>query len=361
MARRPGSPPDDADPVTAILERAGDAFEDGRPEEALALADEALAAAPRSVPALHFRAAALAELGRTDDALDAYERALAIGRDDPELLLGAADFFVNAAQDGEPDRDLVERGLELARRGGKIARKAGDAALAADLAWLEGVALNQLGRSDEALARLAEAERAAPDSVDVHLEKGFALYELCRFEEAREALLRAEALDAEEPWTQHQLGLVAERQGKHDEARRRLDRARKLSPDEFPRPIALSSEAFDDAVEDALRSLPAPVRRYLSNVAITVEDLPTDEDLLASDPPLSPAILGLFRGAPYGQKASMDPWSHFPSSIVLYQRNLERFARSRKELIDEIGVTPLHEVGHFLGLDEDELYARGLD
>ncbi len=361
MARRPAGPPDDGDHVTALLDRAGDAFEDGRPEEALALADEAVAAAPRSVPALHVRAAALAELGRTDDALDAYERALAIGKDDPELLLGAAEFLVNVAEDGEPDRDLVERGLELARRGGRIARRAGDAALAADLAWLEGVALNQLGCSQEALARLAEAEKAAPDSVDVHLEKGFALYELCRFDEAREALLRAEKLDPEEPWTQHQLGLVAERQGKADEARRRFERARKLAPDEFPKPIALSSAAFDDAVEDALRSLPDPVRRYLSNVAITVEDVPADDDLLGSDPPLSPAILGVFRGAPYGQKASMDPWSHFPSSIVLYQRNLERFARNRKDLIEQIGVTLLHEVGHFLGLDEDELYARGLD
>jgi predicted Zn-dependent protease with MMP-like domain/Flp pilus assembly protein TadD len=361
MARSPGRPPDDAEAVEALLDRAGDAFEDGRPEEALALADEAVAAAPRSVPALHVRAAALAALGRTDDALDAYERALAIGKDDPELLLGAAEFLVNGAGDGEPDRDLVERGLELARRGGKLARRAGDAALAADLAWIEGVALNQLGRSTEALARLAEAEEAAPDSVDVHLERGFALYELCRFDEAREALLRAEGLDPDEPWTQHQLGLVAERQGRHDEARRRLDRARKLAPEDFPRPIALSPAAFDGAVEDALRSLPEPVRRYLSNVAITVEDVPTDDDLLASDPPLSPAILGLFRGAPYGQKASMDPWSHFPSSIVLYQRNLERFARSRKDLIEQIGVTLLHEVGHFLGLDEEELYARGLD
>jgi predicted Zn-dependent protease with MMP-like domain/Flp pilus assembly protein TadD len=361
MAIRPAGSPDGADPVAALLDRAGDAFEDGRPEEALALADEAIAAAPRSVPALHVRAAALAEVGRTHDALDAYERALALGKDDPELLLGAAEFFVNAAQDGEPDRDLVERGLELSRRGGKIARRAGDGALAADLAWLEGVALNQLGRSSEALARLAEAEEAAPDSVDVHLEKGFALYELCRFDEAREALLRAEALDPEEPWAQHQLGLVAERQGRHDEARRRLRRARELAPDEFPRPVGLSADAFDDAVEDALRSLPGPVRRYLSNVAITVEDAPSDDDLLGSDPPLSPAILGLFRGAPYGQKASMDPWSHFPSSIVLYQKNLERFARSRKDLIEQIGVTLLHEVGHFLGLDEDELYARGLD
>ena len=135
----------------------------------------------------------------------------------------------------------------------------------------------------------------------------------------------------------------------------------KLAPDEFPKPIALSSAAFDEAVEDALRSLPGPVRRYLSNVAITVEDVPTDDDLLASDPPLSPAILGLFRGAPYGQKASMDPWSHFPSGIVLYQRNLERFARSRKQLLEEIRITLIHEVGHFLGLDEDELYERGLD
>ena len=76
---------------------------------------------------------------------------------------------------------------------------------------------------------------------------------------------------------------------------------------------------------------------------------------------LGGAILGIFRGSPLGQKAAMDPWSHFPSSIVLYQKNLERQARDRDELIEEIRVTLMHEVGHFLGLDEDELYARGLD
>ncbi len=132
-------------------------------------------------------------------------------------------------------------------------------------------------------------------------------------------------------------------------------------PDRFPRPIALSQAAFDGAVEDALAKVPEPVRRYLANVAITVEDLPSSDDLLACDPPLSPSILGLFRGPPYGQSDAVDPWTHLPSSIVLFQRNLERFARSRAELIEEIGVTLVHEVGHFLGLDEDELYERGLD
>jgi predicted Zn-dependent protease with MMP-like domain len=68
----------------------------------------------------------------------------------------------------------------------------------------------------------------------------------------------------------------------------------------------------------------------------------------------------MFRGPAIG-RGSADPWTHLPSSIVLFQRNLERFARSRDELAEEIAVTLVHEVGHFLGLDEDELYERGLD
>ncbi len=350
----------DSPEVVRLVEAASSAIEAERFDDALARADEAVAIAPRSVAALHLRAAALAELGRDDDAVRAYDRALAEGKNDLDLLAGAADFFVNGAHDGD-DRVFAERGAEIAHRGARLARRAGDTALAGELAWLEAAALNDLGRSAEALDRLDEAERELGQSAHVLAERGFALYELCRFDEARRALLRAEKLEPDEPWTHHHLGLVAERRRDAEEARRRFALARKLAPDEFPKPIALSHRAFDRAVEDALASLPETVRRYLSNVAITVEDVPSDEDLLGSDPPLSPAILGLFRGVPYGQKASMDPWSHFPSSIVLFQRNLERFARSRAELIEEIGVTLVHEVGHFLGLDEEQLWERGLD
>ncbi len=356
-----GERPPGGDPADALLDAAAEAFDDGRFEDVLARAEEALRASPASVPALHYRAAALAELGRTEEALEAYDRALARGRDDPELLLGAAEFLVGVGGEDEPDRELVERALDLARRGERVARRAGDRGLAAELAYVEATGLNQLGRAGEALERLALAEAELPDSVDVLVEKGFALYELSRFAEARRALERAVRLDPDDAWAQHTLGLVAEREGDAEEARRRFARARKLAPEEFPKGVALSPEAFDGAVEAALASLPEAVRRYLSNVAITVEDLPSDEDLLAADPPLSPAILGLFRGAPYGQKASMDPWSHFPSAIVLFQKNLERFARSRADLVEQIGVTLIHEVGHFLGLDEDELYERGLD
>jgi predicted Zn-dependent protease with MMP-like domain len=270
---------------------------------------------------------------------------------DPRFDAAAA-----ALQEGD-----AERALTLARQGARQARREGDDLLAADLRWLEGAALLELAEPVAALAALDEALKLAPDHLDALLERADALFQLCRFEAA---LASAQAIaDAapDEARAQHLLGLLAERRGDAAEAARAFARARKLDPEGYPRTPTLSRRDFDAAVERAFEALPEPVRRYLANVPVTVEDLPADHDLLDADPPLPPTILGLFRGAPYGQKVSADPWSHLPSSIVLYQRNLERSALDRAELQEEIATTLVHEVGHFLGLDEDELWARGLD
>jgi len=97
-------------------------------------------------------------------------------------------------------------------------------------------------------------------------------------------------------------------------------------------------------------------------VTIAVEEIPKDEDLLGESPPLSPCILGVFRGSPVGERHSiMGGFDPYPASIVLYQKNLERFARTREELIEQIGITVMHEVGHLMGLDEEDLWERGLD
>ena len=347
--------------VEDLVEAAAVALEEGRGEDALASAEEALGADRRSAPALHYKAAALEQLGRTADARAAYRRALDAGKNDPELLLGAARFLVDGLSEETQERVDLEEGLALASRGTRLAERAGERELATELLLVAIRALSLLGSPVDALDRVERALRLAPGDPEVLREKGLALQELCRFDEARASLEAAEAADPEDPWTLHALGLLAERRGDAEEARRRFTRSRKLAPEEFPRPVSLKAAAFEAVVEDALAEVPEAVRRYLSNVAITVEDLPSDADLLAADPPLSPGILGLFRGAPYGQKASMDPWSHLPSGIVLYQRNLERFARTRDELTQEVRTTLIHEVGHFLGLDEDELYERGLE
>ena len=344
-----------------LVDEAADCFDRGDLSGALERAEAARARSPRFAPALHFRAAALAELGRIDEARLAYEEALSADESDLDLLASAAEFFVNRLQEASTDREWLERGLELARRGSKLARKARGSEIATEFAVLEGMAFSQLGEPREALARLEGALAAHPDHLEAMLERGFALYELCRFDDAREQLLQVIRRSPDEAWAHHTLGLIAERLGDPKEAERCFARARRLEPDEFPEPVELSPEAFDSAVENSLAALPEQVRTYLSNVAIAVEDLPAEEDLLGSEPPLSPSILGVFRGAPLGQKGSMDPWSHFPSSIVLYQRNLARFARDRRELIEQIGITLIHEVGHFLGLDEEDLWELGLE
>lgn len=303
----------------------------------------------------------LVESGHLEDARAAYDAALRRRSDDLVLVADAADFFVNRLQGPEPDRETLERGIELARRAQELARRVEDSDTERDLLLVEGIALNQLGECRTALERLDLVLAGDPDDADALLERGAALYELCRFEEARTSLERALALAPDSAPGHHTLALVAERLGDDALASEHFARARELAPDDFPAPVKLSAEEFDGAVEDALAEIPESVRRWLSNVAITVEDVPPLDDLTASDPPLSPSSLGMFRGSPFGDKASMDPWSHFPSSIVLYQRNLERFARDRDELVQEIEVTLLHEVGHFLGLDEDDLWERGLD
>lgn len=259
------------------------------------------------------------------------------------------------------DADDPERALELATEGARIAGRGDDEDLVARLALAGGQALLALGDAPAALERIRAALAVFPDDLDVRVEEASALYELARFEDATARLERVVEEDAGDAGAHWLLGLCLERLGRGAAAERHLARARALAPEDFPEPVSLSPDAFEAVVEAALAELPEPVRRWLGNVAVTVEDLPDPDDLSASDPPHSPSILGIFRGAPVGQKASMDPWSHFPSSIALFQRNLERMARDREELVEEIRVTLLHEVGHFLGLDEDQLRELGLD
>jgi predicted Zn-dependent protease with MMP-like domain len=347
--------------LDALLDEAGRAFQRGDIPEVMRTADAALARNPRSVPALHYRAAALVEMDALDDAAAAYERALGYDPDDLDVLFGAAELYADRAQADDRDLDWLGRGLDLALRGQRLARKHDDVELTGDFGLLAGLALAQLGRADEALLRLDEALLSLPDSADVMRERGIALFELLRLDEARRQLQAAEKQSPHDAWVQQALGLVAERAGDPKEAERRFARARKLDPEAFPKPVTLSPEEFDQVLEDALAGIPEPIRRYLSNVAVTVDEIPADDDLLATAPPLSPQSLGMFRGSSLGQKGTSDPWSQFPSSIVLYQRNLERAVRTREELVEEIGVTLVHEVGHFLGLDEDQLWERGLD
>jgi predicted Zn-dependent protease with MMP-like domain len=115
-------------------------------------------------------------------------------------------------------------------------------------------------------------------------------------------------------------------------------------------------------VAEASEHLPKDIREHLAEVPIVVEDLPTMELLRSTgdEEPISPSVLGLFVGPSLKERSVFTPVT-VPATILIFQRNLERFCQTREELIHEIHITLYHELGHYLGLSEEELEERGLE
>jgi tetratricopeptide (TPR) repeat protein len=346
----------DATPGTLVAE-GRDALDAGQKDRALTCAEEALRIAPRLVAALALRAETLGALGRVEDARLAFTRTLAVDPSDPEALLGAAELHVRRLG---PSRDALEAGLEYALRGARVAAGRRERTLAARLTLVAGMAENDLGRSAQALPHLDRALAVLPDDPDVVYERGVALYELCRFDEAERAFRRTLALAADDPWALHQLGLLAERRGDLRLSAELLAKARRLSPDDFPPELALEAAAFDAEVKAAIAALPEAERRSLSAVPVEIADLPDADDLLAVEPPLSPSILGLFRGPAEDEPCTASDGPRC-RAIVFYRKNLLRFAHDRRELSEQVRVTLLHELGHLHGETDEDLRLRGLE
>lgn len=107
----------------------------------------------------------------------------------------------------------------------------------------------------------------------------------------------------------------------------------------------------------AQRQLPPEIRPLARDVPVHYQSVPT-ADVLAEGFPSD--ILGFFTGSPHGLELAHD--NPAPPQIILYLDNLWDYAEDDVEIFrDEVRVTYLHELGHYLGWDEDELTARGLD
>ena len=117
---------------------------------------------------------------------------------------------------------------------------------------------------------------------------------------------------------------------------------------------------FEELVAEAVRSLPPRFRRQLENVDIVVENKPTAEDLESVGIEPGGTLLGLYRGIPRNERSV---WSSgtLPDQIVIFRRPLEAMTRNREDLIREIRITLMHEVGHFFGMDEEELHEVGYE
>ncbi len=112
--------------------------------------------------------------------------------------------------------------------------------------------------------------------------------------------------------------------------------------------------SFEKLVQQSLRRLPRRFKKKLDNISVEVEDRPSAE-LLRDMGITSGTLFGLYQGVPLTRRE----WNYgnvLPDRIIIYQRPIESAAGSPGEIEEIVLDTVIHEVGHYFGFSDDELY-----
>jgi predicted Zn-dependent protease with MMP-like domain len=120
------------------------------------------------------------------------------------------------------------------------------------------------------------------------------------------------------------------------------------------RPPRLTRTEFEKLVAEAIEELPEEFRDRLENVVIAVEEEPADDDYELTDTPDDEELLGIYRG-PMRTQQSFDDLPGLPSEIAVFRGPILRCTANNREAVKEIKDTVVHELGHYFGLDDDEL------
>lgn len=115
----------------------------------------------------------------------------------------------------------------------------------------------------------------------------------------------------------------------------------------------ISPRQFEAYVEEALASVPAQFRQYLQNVALVVEEEPAEDDYDEMDVPEDEELFGIFRGTPFFERSQLV--TDLPAQIAIFRGPILRNCATRGEAVREIRDTVVHELGHMLGLSDEEM------
>ena len=108
---------------------------------------------------------------------------------------------------------------------------------------------------------------------------------------------------------------------------------------------------FEDLVGEALDTIPPELADLLDNVVIVVED-----DAPADDPEL----LGLYSGIPLTERGSWYAGA-LPDTITIYRNPTLAICESLEDVVEEVGITVVHELAHHFGIDDERLHQLGWD
>ena len=115
---------------------------------------------------------------------------------------------------------------------------------------------------------------------------------------------------------------------------------------------------FERLVVEALEDLPDQFRNALENLDIQVRWRPTPAELRRAGVRRG-TLFGVYLGVPLPRRGHNYSMA-LPDTIVIYQHTHERYCRSEAEIVEQVRQTVLHEIGHYLGIDEDRLQELGV-
>lgn len=116
----------------------------------------------------------------------------------------------------------------------------------------------------------------------------------------------------------------------------------------------MNRKAFERVVREAIEELPERFHFVLENVAIQVEEEPSlvESRELGLDPNTD-ELFGLYRGVPLSERDSS--YTGLPDQVVIFREPLLRHFKNHGELRQQIKKTVIHELGHHLGMSDDEM------
>jgi len=122
----------------------------------------------------------------------------------------------------------------------------------------------------------------------------------------------------------------------------------------------MTRDAFEQLVEEGFLLLPEKFRARIKNVALLVEDEPSEEVRTQEGLEGEETLLGLYQGIPNtarGDSYGVGPT--LPDTITLYQHSIEEAAQEDgMDVRTVIAETIWHEYAHYFGMDEDEVRLR---
>ncbi|MBS0153920.1 MAG: metallopeptidase family protein [Nitrospira sp.] len=120
-------------------------------------------------------------------------------------------------------------------------------------------------------------------------------------------------------------------------------------------PGHMSSEAFAKLVQQAIADLPPPYAKLMESIAVVVEEEPSKEVLEDLELEDEEDLLGLYQGRSLTADSFFTPGGELPPQISIYRGPILRLCESPEEVVQEVYDTVVHELGHHVGLDDDDM------